>query len=126
MSTGGVDEALEAAVEGGVVGRVVLPAAPDDVGAAAGEDAFGVGMAVAGGAQLPVALLGPGVASPAVAGEVAQSVAQFLVAAEAEGDGSVAAAGTCGGGDPGEARQRFGVGEPGTGLSRQAASACVV
>ena len=46
----------------GLVGRVVLPAAPDDVGAAAGEDAFGVGMAVAGGAQLPVALLGPGFA----------------------------------------------------------------
>ena len=67
------------AVAGGVVGGVVLPAAPDDVGPAAGEDAFGVGVALAVGAELLVALLGPGVASPAVAGEVAECVAEFLV-----------------------------------------------
>jgi hypothetical protein len=34
---------------------LVLPAAPDDVSPPAGEDAFGVGVAPAGGAWLPVA-----------------------------------------------------------------------
>ncbi|HXY93649.1 MAG TPA: hypothetical protein VEP49_14300, partial [Acidimicrobiia bacterium] len=37
-------EVLEGGVAGGVVGGVVLPAAPDDVGPAAGEDACGVGV----------------------------------------------------------------------------------
>src|SRR5207244_3885513 len=81
-----VQEALMAAVSGGVVGGSVLPAAPDDLGPAAGEDAFGVGVGLAGGSELAVAVFCPGVASPAVAGEVAEGVAEFLVAAEAEGD----------------------------------------
>ncbi len=101
------------AVAGGVVGESVLPAAPDDVCPAAGEDAFGVGVALAVGAQLPVAGLGPGVAVPAVACEVAEGVTELLVAAEAEGDRTVTTA--CPGrwGDAGEAGEGLGVGEPG-------------
>lgn len=77
MSSLLLDEALVAAVSGGVVGGVVLPATPDDVGPAAGEDAFGVGVGFAAGAELAISVGGPGVASPAVAGEVADRVAEF-------------------------------------------------
>src|SRR5262249_31473258 len=44
--------------------------------------------------------------------EVADGVAEFLVAAPAERDGAVSTAGSGGGGDAGEAGERFGVGEP--------------
>jgi hypothetical protein len=43
MSSRLLGEGLVATLAGGVVGRSVLPAAPDDVGPAAGVDAFGVG-----------------------------------------------------------------------------------
>ena len=44
-----VEEGLEAVVGGWVVGGVVLPAAPYDVGPGAGQDAGGVGMVAAAG-----------------------------------------------------------------------------
>jgi hypothetical protein len=117
MSSRGLEEVSMAAVAGGVVGRAVLPASPDDVCPAAGEDAFGVGVALAVGSELAVAGFGPGVAAPAVSGEVAEGVSELLVAAEAEGDGAVAAAGAGRGSDPGEAGQRLGVGEPGAAVA---------
>jgi hypothetical protein len=79
MSSWVLGEALVVAVAGGVVGGVVLPAAPDDVGPAACEDAFGVGVAFAVGSELAVSVGGPFVAAPAVSGEVAECVAEFLV-----------------------------------------------
>lgn len=84
-------EALEGTVAGGVVGDVVLPAAPDDLGPGSGEDAFGVGVALAVGAEAVVALPGPFVAVACVASEVAQGVAESGVATPPEGDGAVAA-----------------------------------
>ena len=96
---------LESVVSGGVVGGVVLPAAPDDVRPGAGQDADGVGVVVASVAGSLVELGGPGVRVPGVAGEVAEGVAEFLVGAEPEAD----AAGLPGlpgrGCDAGEARE---------------------
>ena len=62
MSSRGGSEGLEGAVAVGVVGLVVLPASPDDLGPGAGEDAFGVGVALPAGAELLVAESGPFVA----------------------------------------------------------------
>src|SRR6266516_4073856 len=81
-----VEERLEGAVLGGVVGGVVLPAAPDDVRPGAGEDADSVGVVVAPGAGSPVEISGPGVGVAGVASEVAQRLAQLLVGAPPEGD----------------------------------------
>jgi hypothetical protein len=78
---------------------------------------LGVGVGLAVGSELSVAGFGPGVAAPAVPGEVAERVAELLVAAEAEGDGSVPAAGAGGGCDAGEAAERFGVGESGAAVT---------
>ena len=47
---------------GGVVGSVVVPAAPDDVGPGAREDADGVGVVAAAGDGLAVEVGGPGLA----------------------------------------------------------------
>ena len=105
-------ESLERGVFGGVVGGVVLPAAPDDVGPAAGEDAGGVGVGFARGAQLSVAGFGPGVGAPAVAGEVAERVAKFFVGGPSEGDHAVSAAGAGGRRGAGEGHEGFGCGEP--------------
>lgn len=55
---------------GGVVGLLVLPAAPDDVQPSAGEDAHGVGVVVASVAGSLVRVSGPGVGVVGVAGEV--------------------------------------------------------
>ncbi len=75
----------------GVVGLVVLPAAPDDVGPGAGEDAFGVGVSFAVGAELAVAVLGPLVGVAGVAGKRAHDVAEPGVGGPSEGDSSVPA-----------------------------------
>ena len=117
MSSRLLVEALVCAVSGGVVGGVVLPAAPDDVGPAAGEDAFGVGVGLSAGAQLSVAVGGPFVASPAVAGEVADCFSEFGVAGPSERDDAMSAAGSGGRGDSSEAAQRFGVGESGSAVA---------
>jgi hypothetical protein len=67
MSSGGLLELAEGAVAVGVVGGVVLPAAPDDLGPGSGEDAFGVGVSFAVGSELAVG--GPFVAFAGIAGE---------------------------------------------------------
>ena len=82
-----VEEPLECVVPGGVVGEAVLPAAPDDARPGSSEDADGVWMVVAASSGALVEVFGPGVGSAAVAGEVAQGVAEFLVGRPAEGDG---------------------------------------
>src|SRR5262245_55238759 len=77
---------LERAVPVGVVGGVGGPALPDDVDPGAGEDAHGVRVVVAAGSGTGVELGGPGVLVTAVAGEVADGVAQLLVHGPAERD----------------------------------------
>lgn len=61
-------EALECSVPVGVVGGVVLPAFPDDVGPGSADDPHGVGVVVPPVAGLGVEVFGPGVAAPGVAG----------------------------------------------------------
>src|ERR1700722_19291853 len=95
------EERLEAVVGGGVVGGVVLPAAPDDVGPGAGEDADGVGGVAAACNCLVVEVGGPGAGAAGVAGEVAEGVAELLVAGPAEGDGAHFAGLAGGGGGAG-------------------------
>jgi len=53
------EEVLQAAVLGGVVGLVVLPAAPDHIDPGAGQDPHGVWVVVAAGDGLLVELRGP-------------------------------------------------------------------
>jgi len=111
-----VEECLEAAVGGGVVGEVVLPAAPDDVGPGSGEDAHGVGVVAAACDGLVVEGSGPGAGPAGVAGEVAQGVAELLAGSPAERDGLDLARLPGGGRDSGQAGQGVAGGE---------ASACV-
>src|SRR3954452_10020764 len=101
-----VEEVLEGAVVGGVVGDVVLPAAPDDVCPGAGEDAHGVGVVAAAGDGFVVEVRGPGVGAAGVAGEVAEGVAELFVGAPAERDGFDLAGLPGLGCDAGEAGQR--------------------
>ena len=107
-----VEEPLEGAVLGRVVGGVVLPAVPDDVEPGSGEHAGGVGVVVASGAGLAVEVGGPGVGAAGVAGEVGDGVAELFVAGPAEADRAGLAGLAGGGGDAGEAGQCFGGGEP--------------
>jgi len=111
------EEALGGAVLGGVVGGVVVPAVPDDVEPGAGEDVGGVGVVFAAGGGLVVELGGSGVGASAVGGEVADGVAELLVNGPAEGDGLLLAGLAGGGGDSGQADQRFGVGEAGAAVA---------
>ena len=111
------EDSLECVVAGGVVGEPVLPAAPDDVGPGAGEDAYGVGVVVPAGSGALVEVFGPGVGSAAVSGEVAQCVAEFFVGGPAEGDGFCFAGLAGRGGDSGQAGQRVGGGEPAAGVA---------
>src|SRR6478752_6997149 len=80
-----VEDALEAAVVGGVVGGVVLPATPDDGCPGAGKDADGVRVVAFSGAGLGVEVRGPRVAVSGIAGEVTERVAEFHVGSPAEG-----------------------------------------
>jgi hypothetical protein len=80
------DESLIAAVAGGVVGGVVLPAAPDHAEPCPGQDADGVGVAMAAGSGLLVEVGGPGVVVAGVSGEVHDRGAELLVAGKAEHD----------------------------------------
>ena len=72
-----VEDSLECAVAIGVVGGVGGPAGPDDVDPGSGQDADGVGVVVSAGACSPVEVGGPQVGVSAVAGEVADGVAEF-------------------------------------------------
>src|SRR6266545_3200590 len=98
-------EPLEGAVLVGVVGGVGGPALPDDVEPGAGEDAYRVRMVVAAGAGAVVQVGCPGVGVAAVAGEVADGVAQLFVYGPAERD-DLDFAGLAGGGcGAGQARE---------------------
>jgi hypothetical protein len=78
-------ESVKAVVLGGVVGCVVLPAAPEHAGPGSSEDAYGVGVCAAAGAGSLVDILGPGVPVACAVGEYAHMFAQTLVAGPAEG-----------------------------------------
>jgi hypothetical protein len=106
-----VEDALEGAVAVGVVGGVGGPAGPDDVDPGAGEDADGVGVVVPAVAGALVEVGGPGVGLAAVAGEVADGVAELFVAGPAETDNAALAGLSGGGGHAGLADQRVGGGE---------------
>jgi hypothetical protein len=80
------DASLTAAVAGGTVGRVVLPAAPDHAEPGPGQDADGVGVAMAAGSGLLVDMSCPGVVVAGVTGKVHDRGAELLVAGEAEYD----------------------------------------
>src|ERR1022692_897644 len=112
-----VEECLEAVVGGGVVGEVVLPAAPDDVRPGSREDADGVRVVAAAGDGLVVEGGGPGAGPAGIAGEVAQGVAQLLVGSPAERDGLDLARLAGGGGDPGQAGQGVAGGEAAAGVA---------
>ena len=75
---------LEAAVVGGVIGRAVVPAAPQDAGPGAAEDADGVGVAFAAGARVGVEGGRPWGAVPGVVGEDVQGLAGAAVGGQAE------------------------------------------
>src|SRR5271170_7437952 len=111
------EERLEAVVGGGVVGGVVLPAAPDDVRPGAGDDADGVGVVAAAGDGPVVEVGGPGAGAAGVAGEVAERVAELLVGSPPEGDGLDFAGLAGGGGDPGQAGQGVAGGEAAAGVA---------
>ena len=55
-----VEQCLQGAMTGGVLGDPVLPAAPNDVEPGAGEDARGVGMVVSWASGAVVQIGGPG------------------------------------------------------------------
>jgi hypothetical protein len=73
------EKLLESSVSLGIVGGVGGPALPNDVDPGAGEDSHGVGVVVAAGSGFGVEVGGPGVFVAAVAGEVADGVAQLFV-----------------------------------------------
>ena len=107
------DQWLVAAVAGGVIGDVVLPAAPDHSEPGPGQDADGVGVAMATGSGLLVEVSRPGVVVAGVTGEVHDRGAQLLVTGKAEHDLLVLARLPGRWGRPGQGGQRLGVGEPG-------------
>jgi hypothetical protein len=78
-----VAELLEGSVPGGIVGGVGGPALPDDVEPGFAEDPYAVWVVEAAGAAVEVG--GPGVGVAAVAGEVADGVAQLACSASARG-----------------------------------------
>src|SRR5215218_3887062 len=85
VSTLEFEESGEVAVAGGVVGGVVLPAAPEHACPGAAEDAGGVGVVAAAGGGAVVGVVGPGVPVAGAVGEYAEVVAQAFVAGPAEG-----------------------------------------
>jgi hypothetical protein len=107
------EQCLEGAMFGGVVGGSVLPAVPDDVEPGAGEDADRVGVVVAAGDRAAIEVSGTGVGVSAVAGEVGDSVAELFVCGPTESDVFDFTGLASGGGDSGQACQRFRGGEPG-------------
>ena len=108
----GEEHALQGVVACRVVGHAVLPAAPDDVGPGPGEDAHGMGMALATLTGPAVEVGGPGVRPAAVLREVDERLAQLLVAGEAERHRPVLAGLAGRGRGPGQTGERLGRGEP--------------
>jgi hypothetical protein len=78
------DVLLESGVAGGVIGGVVLPAAPDDPGPGAAESAQRATVVVAAVASVGVAVGGPRVPAAGAVRERGERVAQALVACPAE------------------------------------------
>src|SRR5829696_2151912 len=107
VSSRWVEDGLESTVFGGVVGGVVLPAAPDDVQPGAGEDADGVGVVVSAGSGPGVEVGRPGVGVVGVAGEVDDRAAELFVDGPAEGDDFHLAGLPGRGGGTGQADERF-------------------
>src|SRR6516164_7977280 len=93
LSQGQVLEvAVVAAVTGGVVWGVGVPAGPDHAQPGAGEDADRVGVAAAAGACVVVDAFGPGACVSGVVGEEHEGFAGLGVGRVAEADGSLLAA----------------------------------
>src|SRR5882757_5686025 len=82
-------EAVEVAVAGGVVGGVVLPAAVEDAGPGAAEDADGVGVSRAAVGGALVGGVGPGVVVAGAVGQDGEVASQAFVAGPAEGGGAM-------------------------------------
>jgi hypothetical protein len=85
VSIFGLEESVEVAVLVGLVGGVVLPAAPEDAGPGAAECAAGVGVVLSAGAGSGVDVVGPGVPVACAVSQDAEVAAQALVAGPAEG-----------------------------------------
>src|SRR5437763_9883938 len=81
------------AMSGDVVRGTVLPAAPEDAGPRAGEDADRVLMATAAGPRALIHEGGPARGVPRVISEGGEGAAQALVTGPAEDDGVVLAGG---------------------------------
>lgn len=94
----------------GVVSDAVLPAVSDDVKPGAGEDAYRVPVVVAAGSGAVVQVGGLEVGSAAVAGEVADTVAELFVCRPTEPDVGDFVGLAGGAGDAGQAGQQFGLG----------------
>src|SRR5271167_2558382 len=112
-----VEQCLKGPMIGGVVGDCVLPAVPDDVEPGAGEDADGVGVVVSSGSGAVVEIGGPRVGASAVAGEVADCIAELFVCSPTESDVFDFSGLARGGSDAGQAGQRFRGGEPGAAVA---------
>lgn len=104
-----VKESLQGSVLGGVVSDAVLPAVSDDVKPGAGEDAYRVPVVVAAGSGAVVQVGGLEVGSAAVAGEVADTVAELFVCRPTEPDVGDFVGLAGGAGDAGQAGQQFGL-----------------
>jgi hypothetical protein len=115
---------LERPVAARVVGRVLLPAAPDDGDPGTGEDADGVLMVMAPGAGLLVEAARSGIDVAGVGGEVAHRVTQLLVRALPEHDGSHLAGLAGGRGYAGQAGQRIRGRESASGVTDLAQQSC--
>ena len=94
-------DGLCGAVAGDVVGRAILPAAPEDAGPRAGEDADRVRMATASGPSALVDEGGPPGGVTRIVGEGGEGPAQALVTGPAEDDRVVLAGGLGDGGQAG-------------------------
>lgn len=100
-------EPCRVVVPGGVVGRVVDPAAPDDPDPGAGQDAHGVGVVAPAGYCASVDVGRPGARVAGVVGEGGDGRPEPLVAGPAEMDGLMLAR-FLGGGDAREGGDRWG------------------
>jgi hypothetical protein len=106
---GWLRECGRSAVLGGVVGDVVLPAAPDDADPGSREDAHGVWVVFAGCACLVVDVCCPGAFVSAVVGEGGHGLAESFVAGPSEMHRLVFARGfgdRCAAGEGGDRRVR--------------------
>src|SRR5262249_50841643 len=84
---GGVEVWLGAVMQGGIVGRLVDPAAPHDADPGAGEDTHRVWMVLAGGAGAFVDVCGPGAFVTGIVSKRGDRHAQAFVTGPAERHG---------------------------------------